>query len=102
MAFPENITTFPQLMDITAVDGPIIEQYNKAMLAGDLARAKQILDTIPNGQRKIVNADYFNTIVSTLNEVQRHFAKRYNPGYIVSREQPQSQEPTDFWFQIVD
>ncbi len=102
MAFPNEIVTFPQLVDITETDAVLVAQYQQAMQTGNIALAKSILDQIPAGQNKIVNADYFNKINNTLNEVQQYFADRYSPAYIVSREQPTNQEATDFWFQVTD
>lgn len=100
MPFPEEIVTFPQLEDIKATDASLVQQYQTAMLSGNLAQAQQILSQIPNGQKKIVTADYFNTIVSTLNDLQNYYIKRYSPAYVVSETQPLVQQATDFWFQI--
>lgn len=100
MPFPEEIVTFPQLEDIGATDASLVQQYQTAMLSGNLAQAQQILSQIPNGQKKIVTADYFNTIISTLNDLQNYFIKRYSPAYVVSETQPLGQQATDFWFQI--
>ena len=98
--FPQQIQTFPQMIDALASDGPLIQQYQTAMQAGNLSLAKQILAQIPNNQSKIITADYLNTINDTVVAVEQYFRGRYSPAYIVSETQPAYQEATDFWFQI--
>ncbi len=98
--YPGQIQTFPQMIDALASDGPLIQQYQTAMQAGNLSLAKQILAQIPNNQSKIITADYLNTINDTVVAVEQYFRGRYSPAYIVSETQPAYQEATDFWFQI--
>ena len=99
-SFPNSTQTFPQMIDLTASDGALAQQYQAAMQAGNLALAKQILAQIPNNQNKIITADYLNTINDTVLAVEQYFQARYSPAYIVSDTQPQSQEKNDFWFEI--
>ena len=99
-SFPNALQTFPQMIDLTASDGTLAQQYQAAMQAGNLALAKQILAQIPNNQSKIITADYLNTINDTVVAVEQYFQARYSPAYIVSDTQPQSQEKNDFWFEI--
>ena len=98
--FPNSTQTFPQMIDLTASDGPLVQQYQIAMQAGNLALAKQILTQIPNSQNKIITADYLNTINDTVVAVEKYFNVRYSPAYVVSETQPTNQQPTDFWFQV--
>ena len=98
--FPNAIQTFPQMIDLIASDGTLVQQYQAAMQAGNLTLAKQVLAQIPNNQNKIITADYLNTINDTVLAVEQYFQARYNPAYIVSDTQPQSQEKNDFWFEI--
>ena len=98
--YPNSVQTFPQMIDLTASDGPLVQQYQIAMQAGNLTLAKQILAQIPNNQSKIITADYLNTINDTVVAVEQYFQARYSPAYIVSDTQPQSQEKNDFWFEI--
>ena len=98
--FPGAIQTFPQMIDLTASDGALAQQYQIAMQAGNLALAKQILAQIPNNQNKIITADYLNTINDTVVAVEQYFQARYSPAYIVSESQPAYQEATDFWFEV--
>ena len=88
------------MIDLTASDGTLAQQYQAAMQDGNLTLAKQILAQIPNNQNKIITADYLNTINDTVVAMEKYFQARYSPAYIVSDTQPQSQEKSDFWFEI--
>ena len=99
-SFPNAIQNFPQMIDLTASDGALAQQYQVAMQAGKLALAKQILAQIPSNQSKIITADYLNTINDTVVAVEQYFQARYSPAYIVSESQPAYQEATDFWFEV--
>ena len=99
-SFPNAIQNFPQMIDLIASDGALVQQYQAAMQAGNLTLAKQILDQIPNSQSKIITADYLNTINDTLVAVEKYFQARYSPAYVVSNTRPSSQESGDFWFQV--
>ncbi len=98
--FPGAIQLFPQMIDLSASDGALAQQYQTAMQAGNLALAKQILAQIPNNQNKIITADYLNTINDTVVAVEKYFQARYSPAYVVSNTQPSAQESGDFWFQV--
>ena len=99
-SYPNSVQTFPQMIDLSASDGALAQQYQAAMQAGNLALAKQILAQIPNNQNKIITADYLNTINDTVVAMEKYFQARYSPAYIVSDTQPQSQEKSDFWFEV--
>ena len=88
------------MIDLTASDGALVQQYQAAMQIGNLALAKQILAQIPNNQNKIITADYLNTINDTVVAVEQYFQARYSSAYIVSESQPAYQEATDFWFEV--
>ena len=98
--FPSEIQTFPQMIDLTASDGSLVQQYQSAMQTGNLTLAKQILAQIPNNQNKIITADYLNTINDTLVALETYFTNKYSPAYVVSTTQPANQEATDFWFEV--
>ena len=98
--FPGATQTFPQMIDLSASDGALVQQYQTAIQAGNLTLAKQILAQIPNNQNKIITADYLNTINDTVVAVEQYFRGRYSPAYIVSESQPAYQEATDFWFEV--
>ena len=99
-SFPNAIQTFPQMIDLIASDGALVQQYQTAMQAGNLTLAQQILAQIPNNQSKIITADYLNTINDTVVAVEKYFQTRYSPAYVVSGTQPSAQENGDFWFQV--
>ena len=99
-SFPNAIQNFPQMTDLIASDGTLVQQYQTAMQAGNLTLAQQILAQIPNNQSKIITADYLNTINDTVVAVEKYFQARYSPAYVVSNTQPSAQESGDFWFQI--
>ena len=99
-SFPGATQTFPQMINLTASDGALAQQYQAAMQAGNLTLAKQILAQIPSNQSKIITADYLNTINDTVVAIQTYFRGRYSPAYIVSESQPAYQEATDFWFEV--
>ena len=99
-SFPNAIQNFPQMIDLTASDGTLVQQYQTAMQAGNLTLAQQILAQIPDNQSKIITADYLNTINDTVVAVEKYFQARYSPAYVVSNTQPSAQENGDFWFQV--
>ena len=99
-SFPNAIQNFPQMIDLTASDGSLVQQYQSAMQAGNLTLAQQILAQIPDNQSKIITADYLNTINDTVVAVEQYFQARYSPAYVVSETQPQGQEANDFWFEV--
>ena len=99
-SYPNSVQTFPQMIDLSASDGALAQQYQTAMQAGNLALAKQILAQIPNNQNKIITDDYLNTINDTVVAIETYFGSRYSPAYIVSETQPAYQEATDFWFEV--
>ena len=99
-SYPNSVQTFPQMIDLAASDGPLVQQYQLAMQTGNLTLAKQILAQIPNNQSKIITADYMNTINDTVVAVEKYFQDRYSPAYVVSNTQPSAQENGDFWFQV--
>ena len=99
-SYPNSVQTFPQMIDLAASDGTLVQQYQIAMQAGNLTLAQQILAQIPNNQSKIITADYLNTINDTVVAVEKYFQARYSPAYVVSNTQPSAQESGDFWFQV--
>ena len=99
-SYPDTTQLFPKMLDMTYADGVLVHQYQLAMQSGNMSLAKQILDQIPDGQNKIVTADYLNTINDTVVALENYYQIRYSPAYIVSPQQPAKQEATDFWFQV--
>lgn len=100
MAFPNEIVTFPTMLDATTTDGPLIATYQNAVQAQDSATAATALAAIPGYNRKIITAALLNSITNTITDIETYFAARYSPAYIVSETQPVGQEATDFWFEV--
>ena len=100
--FPNSIQTFPTMVDIDSADATLVAQYQNAIQNGDAVSAAQILRSITNYSKKIINADLLNTINDTLVAVQQFYANKYNPSYIVSENQPSGQSEGDYWFQIIE
>lgn len=101
MAFPDNIVTFPTILDMTVTDAPFVTQFQTAMQAGDFTTAATYLAQIPNANQKLISADFINSLSSTIVNVENYFAARYSPAYVVSATQPTAQESTDFWIKIL-
>ena len=99
-SFPNEIQRFSTMVDMSPSDVTLVQQYQAAMEAGNLTLAKQILAQIPAGTSKVITADYLNTINDTVVAMEKYFQARYSPAYIVSDTQPQSQEKSDFWFEV--
>lgn len=100
--FPQQIQTFPTMQDISSTDATLVQQYQSARIAGNMALANQILTQIPAYQSKLLTADIINTIIDTCYALQNYYLVRYSPAYIVSPTQPASQEATDFWFEVTN
>ena len=52
--FPNQVDTFPTMLDITADDAELVKQYQDAMEVGSYDVAQQALAQIPNNQQKII------------------------------------------------
>lgn len=101
MAFPNEIVTFPQMLDIAPTDASLVKSFQTAMQSGNFTLAATYLAQIPNSSQKLLGADFINSISTTVQAVETYFQARYSPAYIVSSTQPTAQENTDFWFQII-
>ena len=100
-SFPDSIQTFPTMLDLTVSDVANVKNYQQAILDGNFTLASQYLALITNGDKKIITAEYLNTINDTLNALQIFYEQRWSPAYIVSSLQPVSQQNGDFWLQVV-
>lgn len=99
-SFPNSIQSFPTMQDISAADASLVQQYQAAMEAGNLATATAILGQISNADKKIIRADLLNTITDTSVALQQYYADKFSNGYIVSKTQPAGQSVGDFWFRL--
>ena len=98
--FPNEIQTFPTMQDISVADASLVQQYQEAMEAGNIATATAILGQISNADKKIIRADLLNTITDTSVAIQQFYAEKFSNGYVVSATQPAGQSKGDFWFKL--
>lgn len=77
--FPNSLDVFAQMLNITATDGKIVQQYMDAMNAGDQALANQIIATLPSATQKIINADGLNKITQAMLAVERFYYTDIEP-----------------------
>lgn len=99
--FPQTIQLFPIMQDMTASDALLVNQFQQAMQAGNIALAQNILTQIPDYDKKIISTQLLNTAWDTLVALQTYFVTRYSPAYIISETQPENQEAGDYWFEVV-
>jgi hypothetical protein len=99
-SFPNSIQNFPTMQDISAADATLVQQYQEAMEAGNIATATAILGQISNADKKIIRADMLNTITDTSVALQQFYAEKFSNGYVVSATQPAGQAKDDFWFKL--
>ena len=99
-SFPNSIQRFPTMRDISVADASLVQQYQEAMEAGNIATATAILGQISNADKKIIRADLLNTITDTSVAIQQYYAEPSSNGYIVSETQPAGQAKGDFWFKL--
>lgn len=72
-SFPDAVDSFPTWFNIVATDGPLIQQYQSALQAGNTTLANQILAQIPQGTQKIIKASDLNLITSAMLAVERFY-----------------------------
>lgn len=100
--FPQTIQSFPIMQDMTASDALLVNQFQQAMQAGNVALAQTILAQITDSDKKIISAELLNTAWDTLVALQKYFTTRYSPAYVISEAQPEDQEIGDYWFEVVE
>lgn len=71
--FPDGEDTFTQMIDITASDGPLIQQYMDAINKGNQTLASQIFNQIPSGSQKIIRAAILNKISQAIQALERFY-----------------------------
>lgn len=100
--YPNAYQEFPTMQNISVLDASIVAQYQDAVENGDYARAQQLLQTIPDFDKKMITASLLNTVFDTNVALQKFYTARYNPAYVVSKTQPLGQEVGDFWIKVED
>ena len=83
--FPDNIDTFTTWLNIVATDGPLIQQYQAALQAGNQTLANQILAQIPQGTQKIITATDLNTLTQAMLAVERFYQTDIEP-YVAQKQ----------------
>lgn len=84
--FPDNIDTFTTWLNIVATDGPLIQQYQAAMEAGNQTLANQVLAQIPQGTQKIITATDLNQLTQAIQAVERFYKTDIQP-YIQTQQE---------------
>lgn len=77
--FPESVDQFLAFLNITAIDGPLIAQYQTALQAGNTTLANQILAQIPSGTQKIIKATDLNKLTQAILAVERFYKTDIEP-----------------------
>lgn len=85
-SFPQNIDSFTTWLNVTAQDGPLIQQYITAMNAGNQTQANQILSQISSGSQKIIKATDLNKITQAILAVERFYKTDVQP-YIEDKQE---------------
>lgn len=85
-SFPQNIDSFTTWLNVTAQDGPLIQQYITAMNAGNQAQANQILSQISSGSQKIIKATDLNKLTQAILAVERFYSVDIKP-YVQDKQE---------------
>lgn len=85
-SFPQNIDSFTTWLNVTAQDGPLIQQYITAMNAGNQAQANQILTQISSGSQKIIKATDLNKLTQAILAVERFYSVDIRP-YVQNKQE---------------
>ena len=85
-SFPQNIDSFTTWLNVTAQDGPLIQQYITAMNAGNQAQANQILTQISSGSQKIIKATDLNKLTQAILAVERFYSTDIKP-YVQNKQE---------------
>lgn len=96
--FPDAKDVFPTMKDVAAADAILLSQYQAAIQAGNIAKAKQLLTQITDGDKKVITAEYLNNIKDSMDALETYYLQRWSPAYVVSDTQPIDQAVGDFWF----
>lgn len=79
-SFPsDGIDTFVTFLNMLATDGTLVNQYQTAMKAGDLATAQAILAQIPNANQKVLTADKLNKYKDAIVALERFWLADIEP-----------------------
>lgn len=85
-SYPSSLDTFTTWLNVTATDGPLIQQYITAMNAGNQTLANQILTQISSASQKIITATDLNTMTQAIQAVERFYLTDIQP-YIQNQQE---------------
>lgn len=77
--FPGQLDDIISLLDATSTDAPLIKQFQTFILDGNFSQAQVVLNTIQNSNRKIISAEYFNTIRDAILALERFYKSDIKP-----------------------
>ena len=77
--FPNAKDSFPTMKDVTAADAILLAQYQSAMQAGEIAKAKQLLAQMTDGANKVITAEYLNNIKDSMDALETYYLQRWSP-----------------------
>lgn len=101
-SFPNSIQNFPTMVNLSSSDIAAVKNYQQAILANNFALAAQYLASIANSDKKLITADYLNTINDTIEALETFYLNKWTPAYVVSSNQPSTHDTGDFWIQVVE
>lgn len=84
--FPGSVDQFKTFLDVTASDGPYIQQYIQALQQNDLQTAQTVLAKIPAASQKLVQAMDLNQWIQAMMAVERFYSTDIYP-YIKTQQQ---------------
>lgn len=77
--FPDSFQNIAQFLDVTSSDATLLTNFYNAVLAGDMATATQIYNTIPNADQKGLTAQRFNVIRATILALEQFYKTDITP-----------------------
>ena len=85
-AFPGDLSSFTNYLNLTASDGLVVQQYMDAMNAGNQTLANQILATLPSASQKIITATDYNKFAQCIQAIERFYTTDIKP-YIEQQQE---------------
>lgn len=102
--YPDAIDVFDNKTDATADMQPYITQYKNYFNAGNVAAARNLLETFPQLKNMIISANDLNKLQDAMMAMER-FVKRTQQQIIFSRTEPSganTQAVGDVWIKITE
>lgn len=77
--FPNSLDNIQQMLSVTVSDAPLIKSFQQYIMDGNFSAAQTILDSIQNADRKILSADYINTLRDAILALERFYKSDIKP-----------------------